>query len=702
MATYNGDSKNSSVTSGTADEPVTITKVKPAIDTTQQPANANVGDSISDLATVTGGFNPTGTVTFKLYNNSSASGTPLFTDTESLSGGSATSNGFTATAAGTDFWVATYNGDSKNSSVTSGTADEPVTITKVKPAIDTTQQPASAKVGDSIADLATVTGGFNPTGTVTFRLYNNSSASGTPLFTDTESLSGGSATSNGFTATAAGTDYWVATYNGDSNNSSVTSGTALEPVTITKTTPAIDTAQQPASATVGSSIADKATVSGGMNPTGTVTFKLYNNSSASGTPLFTDIETLSGGIATSSGYTATAAGTDYWVATYNGDSNNSSVTSGTALEPVTISPPPTPGISIVKLTNGVNDPDPNGSNVVVLAPGAAVTWSYLVTNTGNVPFPKSTVEVTDNQPGVTPAPKLSGGFVVGDANDNNILDPGETWTYQATGTAVNLSNPPAGVITVPIGTPNPITTLLGSAANYAVVAPNGFNINGPGTINGDVASGNNTVLTNPAVINGKVFYSGSISGNSNPTGGEVSTNLSQVFADAKSAQTKAFALPATQTFGNISGSTTINGNGGTNVINLSGISLSNGALTLNGSASDVFILNVSGSLTSSNSNIAISGGLLASHVLINVSGNVTITGGGPNNFYGTILDPNGAVTVHDKLLTGEVIGNTITDTSGFSVNFIPPPPRVYENIGTVTIDNTDLIASYVSNYRNPS
>ena len=139
------------------------------------------------------------------------------------------------------------------------------------------------------------------------------------------------ATSTGYTATATGTDYWVATYNGDSNNTSVTSGTAAEPVTITPASPTINTTQQPASATVGSSIADKATVSGGYNPTGTVTFNLYNNSTATGTPLFTDTKSRSsGGMATSAGYTATATGTDYWVATYNGDSNNNAVTSGTA------------------------------------------------------------------------------------------------------------------------------------------------------------------------------------------------------------------------------------------------------------------------------------------------------------------------------------------------------------------------------------
>ncbi len=338
VATYNGDSNNSSVSSGTALEPVIITPATPTIVTTQQPASATVGTSIADKATVSGGYNPSGTVTFNLYSNSTASGTPLFTDTETLVSGIATSAGYTATATNTDYWVATYNGDSNNTSVTSGTALEPVTITSASPTINTAQQPASATVGTSIADKATVSGGYNPSGTVTFNLYNNSTASGTPLFTDTETLSGGIATSAGYTAIATNTDYWVATYNGDSNNSKVSSGTALEPVTITPASPAINTSQQPASATVGTSIADKATVSGGYNPSGTVTFNLYSNSTASGTPLFTDTETLVSGIANSAGYTATATNTDYWVATYNGDSNNSSVSSGTALEPVTITP----------------------------------------------------------------------------------------------------------------------------------------------------------------------------------------------------------------------------------------------------------------------------------------------------------------------------------------------------------------------------
>ena len=109
-------------------------------------------------------------------------------------------------------------------------------------------------------------------------------------------------------------------------------------MTITAATPSITTSQQPASATVGNSIADKATISGGNNPTGTVTFDLYTNPNCTGTALFADTESLSGGSATSAGYTTTSTGTDYWVATYNGDTNNNTVGSSCSGEPVTISP----------------------------------------------------------------------------------------------------------------------------------------------------------------------------------------------------------------------------------------------------------------------------------------------------------------------------------------------------------------------------
>ena len=60
----------------------------------------------------------------------------------------------------------------------------------------------------------------------------------------------------------------------------------------------------------------------------------------------------------------------------------------------------------------------------------------------NVPIAKANVVVTDEH-GVSPQPVLgAGGFVSGDTNTNNLLDPGETWIYQATGIALDLALTP--------------------------------------------------------------------------------------------------------------------------------------------------------------------------------------------------------------------------------------------------------------------
>ena len=115
------------------------TKASPSISTVQQPAIAAVGSSIADKATVTGGYNPTGTVTFKLYNNPNGTGTPLFTDTEPLVDGSRD--------------LGRLHDDRRRHRLLgrhlqrrqqqrprsrSGTADEPVTVTTATPSIITT------------------------------------------------------------------------------------------------------------------------------------------------------------------------------------------------------------------------------------------------------------------------------------------------------------------------------------------------------------------------------------------------------------------------------------------------------------------------------------------------------------------------------------------------------------------------------------
>ncbi len=135
MATYNGDANNTTVSSGCADEPVTVTQATPTISTTPS-AGGPVGTSISDTATVSGGVNPTGAVSFELFgpDDTTCSGTPEFAfPNNPLSGGSATSGTITTIAVGTYHWVATYNGDANNLAVSSACADESVTITQAAP-----------------------------------------------------------------------------------------------------------------------------------------------------------------------------------------------------------------------------------------------------------------------------------------------------------------------------------------------------------------------------------------------------------------------------------------------------------------------------------------------------------------------------------------------------------------------------------------
>jgi hypothetical protein len=134
---------------------------------------------------------------------------------------------------GTYHWVATYSGDANNTTVSSACADEPVTIGQATPTIATTPS-AGGPIGTSITDTATVSGGVNPTGDVTFSLFppGNTDCAAPPVFTSTNPLSGGSATSDSFTTVGVGTYHWVATYDGDTNNITASSGCQAEPVTI--------------------------------------------------------------------------------------------------------------------------------------------------------------------------------------------------------------------------------------------------------------------------------------------------------------------------------------------------------------------------------------------------------------------------------------------------------------------------------------
>jgi uncharacterized repeat protein (TIGR01451 family) len=121
----------------------------------------------------------------------------------------------------------------------------------------------------------------------------------------------------------------------------------------------------------------------------------------------------------------------FWVV----NPSNGSRTAGPTYSPLvllsdiagTYTPPgitPDAALGIVKLTN---DTDNNSATGPIVDVGSTVTWTYLVSNAGNVPI--ANVAVTDDQPGVTPV------YVSGDANSNGLLDVGETWEFRASGIA---------------------------------------------------------------------------------------------------------------------------------------------------------------------------------------------------------------------------------------------------------------------------
>ena len=208
----------------------------PVIRTTPS-ASVPAGGSLSDSATVSGGSNPSGAVSFSLYKNGTCTGPPVFSATNvALAGGTANSGPSPALSAGTYNWVAQYSGDANNNAATSACQSETVVVVKASPVLLTTPS-GSVPAGGIISDTAEVSGGYQPTGTVTFNLFGPGDAGcTTSIATRTVVLSGPAASSGNISVGAAGTYRWVAKYSGDANNKAATSGCGLEKVVVTPQT----------------------------------------------------------------------------------------------------------------------------------------------------------------------------------------------------------------------------------------------------------------------------------------------------------------------------------------------------------------------------------------------------------------------------------------------------------------------------------
>jgi hypothetical protein len=188
--------------------------------------------------------------------------------------------------------------------------------------------------GQPLTDTAFLSDGDSPTGTITFTLR----APDGITVVDTEMVNvngnGSYTTPNGFVPLVAGTYEWVAVYGGDQNNNAVVSNFGDEPETVLRTSPAITT-NTGGAVTLGSGqpLTDSATLTGGVSPTGTITFTLTGPDNI--TVVDTEVVTVNGNgtYTTSHGFVPTLAGTYQWVATYSGDTNNSPMASRFGDEP---------------------------------------------------------------------------------------------------------------------------------------------------------------------------------------------------------------------------------------------------------------------------------------------------------------------------------------------------------------------------------
>lgn len=289
VADYSGTA-GFDASSGTLTGGQTVMPASPTI-STRASGGVSVGaGTISDSALLSGGFNTTGTITFRLYgaDDATCASAPVFTSVVAVTSDTDYNSApFTPTLAGVYRWIASYSGDVNNNAVAGACNDPNESVVVSKSGVATISTQASPGVvigpGATITDTATVTGRANPQagGTVTFRLYGpGDAACATPVAGATSTVAypvgGGPVTSAPFTPTLAGTYRWIATYDGDANNNPVAGACndAGETVVVQANT-TTTVAGTPDASVVGQTVTFNVTVAaapaGAGTPTGRVT-----------------------------------------------------------------------------------------------------------------------------------------------------------------------------------------------------------------------------------------------------------------------------------------------------------------------------------------------------------------------------------------------------------------------------------------------
>lgn len=472
-ASYGGDTNNNAATGSTTQ---VVAKLTPTVVvTTSGPST--YGGTVTITAAVPAGS--TGTITY------TSGGVTLGSGSVNSTTGTSTIT-TTALPTGTDTITASYGGDSNNNAATGSTTE---TVGKVSPTLTvTTSGPSS--YGSSVTITASLPPGT--TGTVTI------TSGGVTLGSGTVNPTTGIVTIT-TTSLPAGSNPIVANYGGDTNNNPATGSTSQ---VVSKDTPTSTLTSSLNPSTFGNTVTLTNTLP--TSVTGTVTF-------TSGTTVL-GTSTVTTGVATLT-TSALPTGGNPIVATYSGDTNDSSTTAS--------------------LTQTVNKASPT---VTVTTSGPS-TYGGSVTVTASVPA-GATGTVTFTSGGVT----LGSGTVssTGAVSITTTTLPTGSDTITATYSGDTNDNPGSGSVVQPVAKASPTVTLVSSSnpsttsqpVTFTATVPtyttgtvtftDGSTVLGTGTITNGVAT-----LTVPSLPVGNHSVTATYSGDTNDNGAS-STPLTQV------------------------------------------------------------------------------------------------------------------------------------------------------------------------------
>jgi uncharacterized repeat protein (TIGR01451 family) len=345
-------------------------------------------------------------------------------------------------------------------------------------------------------------------------------------------------------------------------------------------------------------------------------------------------------------------------------------------------------IDCTKLVSSPDDVDGNADDSHVQFPCGSgshlVSYSVVVTNTGQADL--ANIVITD--------PALS--------NFCSIPGPFSL----AAGASINF--PLCGPMAFECGTGGGGNTnqcanpMLKQAAGCTVLELGGYKVDmtgPPGCVQGDVCIGplgklsmsGEQCITGMIKLDTGATFSKSGSGTVGPV---IHTNLSAEINAAIAASMDAAALPCTMTIDTLKNGMNITGNGGLNVICVKNVTL-NQPIYLNGTASDMFVFNVTGKFAlTSHGSILVAGGVTRSHVLYNIIGTgeqVAFSGGGGGAnccnavVDGTLIALQRKIALSPGLVNGQLIGGRdISIVSGASVR-CPPGCTPTSFINTLTV-----------------